>query len=84
MRCGQNREDAGRRSRIRAPASFALRVMTSPDQIRQGLLGTHDYHGAEGVYNFDEHGDGLHGYNVVQVKDGKIVEIKYVDLSNPS
>lgn len=57
---------------------------TSPDQIRQGLLSTHDYHGAEGVYNFDEHGDGLHGYNVVQVKDGKIVEIKYVDLSNPS
>ncbi|MCL6516074.1 ABC transporter substrate-binding protein [Alicyclobacillus sp.] len=57
---------------------------TSPDQIRQGLLNIHDYHGAEGVYNFDSHGDGLHGYNVVQVKDGKIVEIKYVDLSNQS
>jgi branched-chain amino acid transport system substrate-binding protein len=39
------------------------------------------YQGAEGIYNFDQNGDGLHGYNIVQNDNGKIVFIKHIDFS---
>ena len=38
------------------------------------------YAGAEGEYNFDANGDGLHGYNVVKNESGKIVFDKRVDF----
>jgi branched-chain amino acid transport system substrate-binding protein len=41
---------------------------TDPDKIRAAILSTKGYKGAEGKYNFDEFGDGLHGYNIAQRK----------------
>jgi branched-chain amino acid transport system substrate-binding protein len=52
-----------------------------PQKIREAILGVKDYPGAEGPYNFDQNGDGLHGYNVVKNDNGKIVFIKHIDFS---
>jgi branched-chain amino acid transport system substrate-binding protein len=38
--------------------------------------------GAEGEYNFDQNGDGLHGYNVVRNEKGKIVYDKHIDFND--
>ena len=43
---------------------------TDPDKIREAILSTKGYKGAEGEYNFDEFGDGLHGYNIVRNEKG--------------
>ena len=40
------------------------------------------YKGAEGEYNFDQNGDGLHGYNIVQNDKGNIVFTKRVDFKD--
>lgn len=53
---------------------------TEPQAVADALRSVRDYKGAEGVYNFDDKGDGLHGYNVVQNKDGKIVFIKHIEF----
>src|SRR5450755_3168141 len=39
---------------------------TDPTKIREAILAVKKYAGAEGEYNFDQNGDGLHGYNVVK------------------
>jgi len=52
-----------------------------PQQIREAILSVKDYAGVEGTYNFDQNGDGLHGYNVVKNDNGKIVFIKHIDFS---
>ena len=52
-----------------------------PQKIREAILSVKDYPGAEGTYNFDQNGDGLHGYNVVKNDNGKIVFIKHIDFS---
>jgi branched-chain amino acid transport system substrate-binding protein len=52
-----------------------------PQKIREALLSVKDYPGAEGVYNFDQNGDGLHGYNIVKNDNGKIVFIKHIDFN---
>ena len=36
--------------------------------------------GAEGEYNFDANGDGLHGYNVVRNENGKIIYDRRIDF----
>jgi branched-chain amino acid transport system substrate-binding protein len=46
---------------------------TDPEKIRVALLATQGYKGAEGEYNFDVFGDGLHGYNIVCNEKGTIV-----------
>ena len=38
--------------------------------------------GAEGEYNFDQNGDGLHGYNVVKNDKGNIVFDKHIDFND--
>src|ERR1700712_2783508 len=38
---------------------------TDPVKIREAILGIKKFAGAEGEYNFDKNGDGLHGYNIV-------------------
>ena len=43
---------------------------TDPGKIRAAILSTKGYKGAEGEYNFDQFGDGLHGYNVVRNEKG--------------
>jgi branched-chain amino acid transport system substrate-binding protein len=53
-----------------------------PQKIREAILSVRGYPGAEGTYNFDQNGDGLHGYNVVKNDNGKIVFIKHIDFSD--
>jgi len=46
------------------------------------LLATKKTPGAEGEYNFDQNGDGLHGYNVVRNEKGTIVYDKHIDFND--
>src|ERR1700755_1086801 len=46
---------------------------TEPGKIREAILEIKKFPGAEGEYNFDQNGDGLHGYNVVKNDKGNIV-----------
>ncbi|WP_171257146.1 ABC transporter substrate-binding protein, partial [Acinetobacter baumannii] len=36
---------------------------TEPEKVRTAILAIQGFEGAEGQYNFDENGAGLHGYN---------------------
>jgi branched-chain amino acid transport system substrate-binding protein len=40
------------------------------------------YPGAEGAYNFEQNGDGLHGYNIVRNHNGIVVLEKHVDFGD--
>jgi branched-chain amino acid transport system substrate-binding protein len=51
-----------------------------PDKIRAALIAVKGYEGAEGTYNFDKNGDGLHGYNIVKNDNGTIVFDKHIDF----
>jgi branched-chain amino acid transport system substrate-binding protein len=51
-----------------------------PKAIREAILAVKGYKGAEGTYNFDQNGDGLHGYNIVKNDQGKIVFDKHIDF----
>jgi branched-chain amino acid transport system substrate-binding protein len=51
-----------------------------PQKIREAILSVKDYPSVEGTYNFDQNGDGLHGYNLVKNDNGKIVFIKHIDF----
>ena len=53
-----------------------------PQKIREAILSVKGYPGAEGTYNFDQNGDGLHGYNIVDNDNGKIVFIKHIDFTD--
>ena len=53
---------------------------TDPEAIRKAILAIKGYQGVEGNYQFDENGDGLHGYNVVKNDAGKIVFMKHVEF----
>jgi branched-chain amino acid transport system substrate-binding protein len=55
---------------------------TNPDKIRAAILSTRGYKGAEGEYNFDEFGDGLHGYNIVRNEKGAIVFDKHIEFTD--
>ena len=55
---------------------------TDPQKIRDALLATKGYKGAEGEYNFDQFGDGLHGYNIVRNEKGTIVFDKHIDFTD--
>ena len=52
---------------------------TDPASIRAAILAIKGYAGAEGEYNFDANGDGLHGYNIVSNEKGTIVFDKHVE-----
>jgi branched-chain amino acid transport system substrate-binding protein len=54
-----------------------------PDDIRKAIHEIQGYKGAEGTYNFDKNGDGLHGYNIVKNENGKIVFVKHIDFAPP-
>ena len=51
---------------------------TDPTKIRKAILAVKKYAGAEGEYNFDQNGDGLHGYNIVKNMDGKIKFVEHI------
>lgn len=53
-----------------------------PQKIRQALLAIKNYQGAEGTYNFDKNGDGLHGYNVVKNTNGVWKFDKHIDFKD--
>lgn len=53
---------------------------TDPEAVRKAILATRGYPGVEGNYEFDEFGDGLHGYNIVKNEGGKIVFMKHVEF----
>jgi branched-chain amino acid transport system substrate-binding protein len=55
---------------------------TEPHKIRQAILAIKGYEGAEGTYNFDANGDGLHGYNIVRNERGTIVFDKHIDFND--
>src|SRR5271167_4594328 len=55
---------------------------TEPDKIRAAILSTKGYKGAEGEYNFDQFGDGLHGYNIVRNEKGVIVFDKHIEFTD--
>lgn len=54
---------------------------TDPAKLREAILSTKNYKGAQGTYAFDPNGDGLHSVNVVHNVGGKLVFIKNVDFS---
>jgi hypothetical protein len=49
------------------------------DDGGEGRYERHPGLALEGVYNFDDKGDGLHGYNIVKNDNGKVVFIKHID-----
>jgi branched-chain amino acid transport system substrate-binding protein len=53
-----------------------------PQKIRDAILNVKSYAGAEGTYDFDANGDGLHGYNIVKNDNGKIVFQSHIDFNN--
>jgi len=53
---------------------------TDPEAVRAALVGIRGHVGTEGVYSFDETGEGVRGYNVVRNVDGKVTFIKRVDF----
>lgn len=53
---------------------------TEAEAVRKAILSIRGYEGVEGRYQFDENGDGLHGYSVVKNEKGKIVFIKRVEF----
>ena len=53
---------------------------TEPEAVRKALVGLRGHVGTEGLYNFDESGEGVRGYNVVKNDNGKVVFIKRVDF----
>jgi branched-chain amino acid transport system substrate-binding protein len=55
---------------------------TDPAKIREAILATKKMPGAEGEYNFDQNGDGLHGYNVVRNEKGVIVYDKHIEFDD--
>jgi branched-chain amino acid transport system substrate-binding protein len=55
---------------------------TDPAAIREAILATKGFAGAEGVYNFDANGDGLHGYNIVRNEKGTVVFDKHIDFTD--
>ena len=55
---------------------------TDPGKIREAILSTKKFPGAEGEYNFDQNGDGLHGYNVVRNEKGTIVYDKHIEFDD--
>ncbi len=55
---------------------------TDPAKIREAILSIKKFAGAEGEYNFDQNGDGLHGYNIVKNDKGTIVFDKHIESNN--
>ncbi|MGA8601565.1 MAG: ABC transporter substrate-binding protein [Beijerinckiaceae bacterium] len=55
---------------------------TDPNKIRDAILATKGYKGAEGEYNFDQYGDGLHGYNILRNEKGKMVFDKHIEFND--
>jgi branched-chain amino acid transport system substrate-binding protein len=63
-------------------ASINKAGSTDPAKIREAILATRKFAGAEGEYNFDQSGDGLHGYNIVKNDKGTITFDKHIEFTD--
>ena len=63
-------------------AAISKAGSTDPGKIREAILSTRGYKGAEGEYNFDQFGDGLHGYNIVRNEKGTVVFDKHIEFTD--
>jgi branched-chain amino acid transport system substrate-binding protein len=63
-------------------AAINKAASTDPGKIREAILATKKMPGAEGEYNFDQNGDGLHGYNIVKNEKGTIVFDKHIEFND--
>ena len=63
--------------------AMAIKSANSVDReaIRREILTVKGYKGIEGVYEFDDNGDGLRGYNIVRNERGTLVFVKRVEFS---
>src|SRR6267142_2622186 len=55
---------------------------TDPTKVREAILAIKKFPGAEGEYNFDQNGDGLHGYNIVKNDKGTITFDKHIEFTD--
>jgi branched-chain amino acid transport system substrate-binding protein len=55
---------------------------TDPQKIRTAILAIRKFPGAEGEYNFDQNGDGLHGYNIVVNNNDKIEFKQHIEFTD--
>jgi branched-chain amino acid transport system substrate-binding protein len=55
---------------------------TDPDKVRAAILAIKKFPGTEGEYNFDQFGDGLHGYNVVINNEGNIEYKQHIEFTD--
>ena len=55
---------------------------TDPARSARRSWRPRSYKGAEGEYNFDQNGDGLHGYNIVKNDKGNIVFDKHIEFND--
>ena len=55
---------------------------TEAKAVREAILAIKGHAGAEGEYNFDANGDGLHGYNIVKNDKGVIVFDKHIEFKD--
>jgi branched-chain amino acid transport system substrate-binding protein len=55
---------------------------TDPAKVREAILSIKKFPGAEGEYNFDQNGDGLHGYNIVKNDKGNITFDKHIEFTD--
>jgi branched-chain amino acid transport system substrate-binding protein len=53
---------------------------TEPEAVRAAIPAITGCKGLEGTYEFDQNGDGLHGYNIVKNEGGRIMFMKRVDF----
>ena len=63
-------------------ASINKAGSTDSGKIREAILATKKFPGAEGEYNFDQNGDGLHGYNIVKNDKGNITFDKHIEFTD--
>ena len=54
---------------------------TEPGAVRGAILAIRGHGGAEGEFNFDAMGEGLHGYNVVRNDGGRIVFVRRFEFA---
>ncbi len=55
---------------------------TEPAKVRAAIIAIKGMKGTEGTYNFDENGDGLHGYNIVRNENGKTVYDTHIEFTS--
>lgn len=65
---------------IKILAKAVQEVGLNSDKVRNYILKLKGYQGVQGLYNFTDHGDGLHAVSIVKIVGGKPVLEKVVDV----